>query len=160
MATRDARGDRPRRKGARGKVSARTMRLEVPTVQGHWVGANLRGRKVQSGPPGSFWCRFRVHGAEWHVYLANEREAPQLIGCMGVTLVEQGLIFVSSDMAADRRLAVLFHEIIHAAWANSNPQRIAAICHCSKDDVPDVEESVCADLGPMLAEVVASLEYK
>lgn len=102
------------------------------------------------------WLKFRAQGARWRVYLVA-RDKKRLDGNEGVTFSRSHTVLIDKSLAHDRRLAVLGHEIGHIAFTHANAELMSSALHCPKGDIADVEESLCALIGPTLGEILAQL---
>jgi len=68
-----------------------------------------RARKVRT----KTWMRLTIQGTEWRVLVVDPSH-PDMPDCEGQCMCERGEILIRADLSHERRIDVLFHEMLHA----------------------------------------------
>lgn len=94
---------------------------------------------------GRRWLVVDISGTLWDVRVVNPATFRRIKGCEGLTVHNHAVIYIASDLSAERKRDVLFHELIHSAFFASGMYSILA-----NETTSDVEESVAQHVGPCL----------
>ncbi len=97
------------------------------------------------------WFRFVDRNRHrWRIYLAVERQVPDLSDCSGICYADAKLIFVNAAEPCRIELEVVFHEIMHAGFEASGRKTSARFEELVIDAVDTDVARLAKQLGAKL----------